>query len=178
IDLDAGYARGSSIGRDTISGFERVIGSSGADTLTGDSAANVLIGGIGADVLVGGAGIDRLFGESNADRITGGAGRDVLSGGGSADRFIYTATADSGITGATRDRIIDFTAGSDDIDLSALAGAYSFIASAEFTAARQVRFEAFGDDTLVEISTDADTAAEMSILLHGSVALTAGDFIL
>ena len=36
----------------------------------------------------------------------------------------------------------------------------------------------FTNDTLVEISTDADRGAELSILLKGHIGLSASDFIL
>ncbi|CAN5117611.1 hypothetical protein BH11PSE2_BH11PSE2_17540 [soil metagenome] len=45
-------------GRDTISGFENIIGSIGKDTLNGNAGANVLTGGAGADKLTGGLGAD------------------------------------------------------------------------------------------------------------------------
>ncbi|CAN5286541.1 calcium-binding protein [soil metagenome] len=45
-------------GKDTISGFENVIGTCGKDTLTGDAHDNVLTGGAGADKLTGGLGAD------------------------------------------------------------------------------------------------------------------------
>jgi len=87
------------------SGNDTLIGGHGSDTLYGDSGNDWLDGNSGSDVLRGGGGRDRL---------SGGDGADVLIGGGDSDVFIFT-NADAYET----DRIIDFIAGSDQIDLSA-----------------------------------------------------------
>jgi hypothetical protein len=55
--------------------------------------------------------------------------------------------------------------------------AFKFVAGG-FTKAGQVHAVVHGSDTLVEINIDKDKAPEMTILLHGTVALSAGDFIL
>lgn len=54
------------------SGFENVIGGSGADILVGDGNDNLLSGGGGNDVLIGGLGWDVLFGEDGRDIVIGG----------------------------------------------------------------------------------------------------------
>ena len=64
-------------GRDTISGFERLTGSSFADTLGGSRGDDVLNGLEGADNLAGGAGRDTLDGGSGSDTLRGGAGNDT-----------------------------------------------------------------------------------------------------
>ncbi|EYD74492.1 hemolysin-type calcium binding protein [Rubellimicrobium mesophilum DSM 19309] len=66
--------KGTALG-DVYTGFEAIIGSSGADTLVGNGANNTLHGRDGADILDGGAG---------ADRLEGGGGNDtyVLTGAG------------------------------------------------------------------------------------------------
>lgn len=51
---------------DKFTGFENLIGGSGADTLTGDKNANVIEGGAGADTLTGGLGIDTVSYEHSA----------------------------------------------------------------------------------------------------------------
>lgn len=50
-------------GKDTISLFENLTGSTHDDTLTGNSAANIILGGDGDDVINGGAGNNILDGE-------------------------------------------------------------------------------------------------------------------
>ena len=95
--------------RDIISGFENIIGSSGADELRGNSEDNIIEGGDGDDTLIGGGGSDtvsyegsdvsvvvtldaggrqtaedasgtRLDTISGFENIIGSAGEDVLSG--------------------------------------------------------------------------------------------------
>jgi Ca2+-binding RTX toxin-like protein len=83
---------------------------SGAINATGNaSLATILIGNTAPNALTGGAGNDTL---------TGGAGADVLTGGAGNDTFAYTAVTDTPVT--SFDRIIDFTSGSDKIDVSQL----------------------------------------------------------
>ena len=67
--LDATNSGGDADG-DTLSGFENIIGSAGADTLTGDDGDNVIEGGAGVDTLVGGAGTDTLSYESEQEGVT------------------------------------------------------------------------------------------------------------
>src|SRR4029079_9879197 len=54
-------------GKDTLTGFENLIGSAFADTLTGDNAANLLTGLGGDDTIDGGA---------SGDTMRGGLGND------------------------------------------------------------------------------------------------------
>jgi Ca2+-binding RTX toxin-like protein len=54
-------------GKDTLSGFENILGSAFADTLTGDTKANVIEGGAGADKLTGGGGADTVSYASSTD---------------------------------------------------------------------------------------------------------------
>ncbi|WP_455273808.1 cadherin-like domain-containing protein [Rhizobium herbae] len=75
-DLEEGYAEGSEIGRDTIEGFEHVIGGRGNDHLSGHSGSDILYGGEGDDQLIGRAGDDLLAGGDGDDRIDGGSGND------------------------------------------------------------------------------------------------------
>jgi serralysin len=193
VDLNEGLALsltpGSGIGNDHLDNIENVIGSAFADSLTGDAFANVLKGLAGIDKLVGAGGNDTLDGGDGADILTGGAGRDLLYGGGAdgqIDTFDFNKVTESGITGATRDHILDFEDGFDKIDLStidAVVGksgnqAFKFVAGA-FTKAGQVH--AFVNDagnTVIEVNTDHDKGAEMSIVLIGNFALTGADFVL
>lgn len=95
VDLATGATGGGAAG-DTISGFERVLGSAGSDTLTGDGGANALWGGDGADSLSGGAGSDTIDGGAGADTIRGGDGADSLTGGAGRDLLDYS-DASSGV---------------------------------------------------------------------------------
>ncbi|MBY0336295.1 MAG: FG-GAP-like repeat-containing protein [Acetobacteraceae bacterium] len=54
-------------GTDTLSNFERLLGSAFNDTLTGNSGVNTLTGGAGNDALNGGAGNDNLLGGLGID---------------------------------------------------------------------------------------------------------------
>jgi Ca2+-binding RTX toxin-like protein len=72
-------------GRDSIGGFERIVGSQFADTLTGDIIVNYVDGAAGDDVLAGRLGLDTLLGGNGSDSLDGGAGADRLSGGAGID---------------------------------------------------------------------------------------------
>ncbi|UVO55786.1 Calx-beta domain-containing protein [Sphingomonas sp. SUN039] len=163
-----------------------VFGTTVVTALTVDGSAETngnlrYFGGQAADVLIGGAGADAIYGGSGGDAMTGGAGADV---------FRYDAITDSnGTTNATRDRILDFTTGSDKIDLSridAIAGgaddAFSFIGSGAFSnVAGQLRYtDAGGGIFIVEGDVDGDGIADFTLSL-ASVGLTppvATDFVL
>jgi len=92
-------------GVDTLSNFEKLLGSNYNDTLTGtntnDSIAglgghdklsgftgeDIIRGGDGNDSLYGGASGDQLFGDNHNDLIFGGDGNDSLFGGTGDDRI-------------------------------------------------------------------------------------------
>ena len=80
--------------------IENAIGGSGNDLLIGNAAANTLKGGAGNDIIFGGGGADQLW---------GGAGKDT---------FVFGASSDSKPGAA--DQILDFTSGSDKIDLTGI----------------------------------------------------------
>jgi Ca2+-binding RTX toxin-like protein len=130
----------------------------------------------GDDTLIGGDGDDILIGGGGADLMTGGAGADTFRLG----------TGDSG-TGSAEDRIVDFLSGTDKIDLSAIdadAGtsgnqAFSFIGTDAFSAiAGEVRYNFNGTDTYVKADIDGDGAADLVIILSGSVTPLGSDFVL
>ncbi|MBV8685414.1 MAG: FG-GAP repeat protein [Alphaproteobacteria bacterium] len=122
-----------------------------------------LRGGWDSDTLTGGHGNDQIYGN---------LGADMLKGGGGNDSFEYYAVAES--TAAARDSILDFSSG-DRINLAALDAdgngangdtAFTFIGSAAFTAAGQVR--AVEDNSnpghwTVEADLNGDGNADLSI---------------
>jgi serralysin len=79
---------------------ENAFGGSGNDLLIGNAVANTLKGGAGNDLIYGGGGADKLW---------GGAGSDT---------FVFGASSDSKPGAA--DQILDFTSGSDKIDLTGI----------------------------------------------------------
>ena len=117
MDLAAGYATGTSLGFDTITGIENVIGSDFNDHLVGTAGANtmygggsndviaghfdddILYGGIGDDFLIGDSfngylaqdGNDTLIGDDGDDKLIGMGGVDQLYGGAGDDTLFYDA---------------------------------------------------------------------------------------
>ncbi len=87
----------------------------------GDDA---VITGSGNDVVLGGAGSDLLIGGDGRDTIAGGIGNDILKGGGDDDIFVINESDFLG--GIESDRIVDFTSGSDIIQLRGFADLSSF----------------------------------------------------
>jgi Ca2+-binding RTX toxin-like protein len=146
--------------------------------------------GAGADTLIGGAGADEIWGRGGSDRITGGLGADILRGGEGDDVFDYNAAAESGPT--ARDSILDFTSGSDKIDLSGIDAnsladgdqAFSFIGSGAFTgsgaaSAGQLRAYQDGASWIVEGDTNGDGNADLVIQVTVTGGpIVQGDFLL
>jgi serralysin len=138
-------------------------------------------------MLFGGAGRDVLRGGSQADTLHGADNADTLAGGGGADTFRYDSVAES--TAAARDHILDFTSGTDKVDLSRIdanngaAGdqAFSFIGGAAFhNVAGELRAYQSGGSWYVEGDVNGDGTADLVIQLTvgGSTPLVVGDFIL
>ncbi len=175
-------------------GLDTLNGDAGNDTLIGGNGFGTLNGGTGNDrliaydgaVLNGGDGDDLLQAVIGVERsiLNGGAGADTLKGSGGAspgDTYDYNAVSDSP-AGVVRDTIVNFVgfgAGlGDQIDLrdidanSLLSGnqAFTYIGSAAFTAAGQLRYAG----GLLQGSTDGDTVVEFQIQLVGAPALSVG----
>ncbi|EJL01342.1 MULTISPECIES: M10 family metallopeptidase C-terminal domain-containing protein [Pseudomonas] len=91
----------------------RLMGTVGTDRLQGNARG---------ETIEGFEGDDRLYGALGNDVLAGGADRDVLVGGGNNDVFRFDELSDSYRTATENhtDRLIDYTAGEDAIDLSAL----------------------------------------------------------
>ena len=175
---NAGDTVTDSSGLDSI--YTTVDHSLGADfeRLHARSDAGLILTGNGVDNVIVGRGGD--------DTITGGAGRDVMTGGAGGDTFVFQALSDS-VAGGARDLIKDFVAGVDTLDLSAIDAdtgladdqAFAFIGAGAFTGtAGELQAKAFGANTLVSGDVDGDGKGDFQILLSGSVALQATDFLL
>ena len=186
------YALGANLENLALTGARAINGTGNAlnNSITGNAAANLLKGGAGNDRLSGGAGADVLEGGAGADRLDGGSGRDILSGGVGADRFVFTFATDIGVGTAARDVIHDFevNVAGELIDLSridAITGgannAFTFLGTAAFNQANDnggLRYFQQNGNTIIQGSTDNDTAFEFEIELTGLRALTANDFVL
>jgi Ca2+-binding RTX toxin-like protein len=137
-----------------------------------------LFGGRSNDTLKGGAGNDLLLGS---------LGADTLAGGGGVDTFRFDATTHSNAT--TTDHILDFTPGTDKIDLSRVdadanvAGnqGFTWIGSNAFNGtAGQLRVVQQGGDWIVQGDTNGDGVADLviALTLQGPTPLSSGDFFL
>lgn len=157
-------------------GNDKLDGGNGNDVLRGGDGDDSLVAGIGDDALFGGAGIDSLSGGIGNDTLNGGAGADRLLGGTGNDIFVFT---DLGAT----DVIVDFSRGSDKIDLSGIdansgiAGdqAFSFIGNGAFTAAGQVRTYQEAGNYFIAGDINGDGIADFVIQINAPVVAT--DFI-
>jgi Ca2+-binding RTX toxin-like protein len=137
--------------------------------------------------LFGGKADDILKGGGQNDLIHGNLGADQLTGNGGADSFRYQAIAES--NNATMDQILDFTPGTDQIDLSRIdantltAGdqGFSWIGSAAFSGtAGQLRAYEQSGTWFLEGDVDGDSVADLviALTLQGPTPLGAGDFLL
>ncbi len=166
-------------GTDTVqSGISYVLGANLENlTLTGTAAINA----------TGNALANVLTGNSAANVLTGGVGADNLTGGAGNDLFDFNTIGESGIGSGARDVITDFVSG-DRIDLAGIdaniivAGdnAFSFIGTAAFSSAGQLRysFDGVTGQTFIEGNSNANVAADFQIALVGNHTLVAGDFLL
>jgi Ca2+-binding RTX toxin-like protein len=134
LDLATGLSFGGAFhGNDTLTGFERVTGSSNNDTLLGSNLAELLDGfsgndlidgrggndtlngGIGADTVDGGAGADSLGGGAGLDILLGGADNDTIDGGNDDDQLAGDGGEDSLLGGSGNDTLIGGS-GNDTLD--------------------------------------------------------------
>jgi Ca2+-binding RTX toxin-like protein len=137
--------------------------------------------------LFGGRASDTLKGGGQNDLLHGNLGADTLVGGGGADSFRYQSIAES--NSGSMDHILDFTAGTDKIELDRIdadtltAGnqAFSWIGSGAFTgSAGQLRAYEQSGIWFVEGDVDGDGVADLvvALTLQGPVPLSSGDFLL
>ncbi|HET9640640.1 MAG TPA: calcium-binding protein, partial [Allosphingosinicella sp.] len=136
--------------------------------------------------LFGGRADDTLKGGANADLIHGNLGADQLTGNGGADSFRYQSVDES--NSGSMDQILDFTPGTDSLDLSRVdansgaAGdqAFSWIGSSAFSgSAGELRAYEQSGTWFVEGDTNGDSVADLviALTLQGATPLGAGDFL-
>jgi len=133
VNLSTGTASDGDGGTDTLSGIERVDGSSNNDLLIGDSGENTLVGGAGDDTLSGGGGNDVAGYFTSTSAITvnmatgtvsdGLGGTDVLN---SIEIVGGSPQADS-FTGSTGKDIFNGEAGNDTFDGAAGIDVLSYL---------------------------------------------------
>lgn len=123
--------------------------------LLGSLHDDVLIGNFLDNDIRGSAGNDRLEGMAGNDRLIGGEGGDILVGGIGADRFVFERNDDSPVS--NRDVILDFEAGVDLIDVSALGISSS-----------NVSFAISGSSALVNVDFNLDGIIDLSIEVQGA----------
>jgi len=111
----ASYIHAASAVTVTVNGASQVTGGDGTDSLSGFTNL------IGSDYN------DSLTGDTGANTLTGGDGSDTLTGSSGADIFAYTTTRDGGTTVAAADTIMDFTGGTDKVQL--LSSGFGSLAS-------------------------------------------------
>ncbi len=170
--------------RSEMAGVERLsLSRTGDAAARGNDLDNYVSGNSGDNKLFGGAGNDTLKGSGGDDVLHGGAGSDALKGDGGRDAFQFNAVTESLAGETTRDRILDFTS-ADVIDLRSIDAntlvdgnqAFTFIGSAAFTEAGQLRFELDGlGNTIVQADVDGNLTADFEVLLQSSTRLLAKD---
>jgi serralysin len=155
--------------------IENATAGAGNDSLTGNGASNILVGGGGDDTLRGGNGTDRLEGD---------AGADIFVFGAVGESHDFTLRSDA--AKLVPDLLLDFTSGTDKIDLSgidanpATAGddAFTFIGASAFSGvAGQLRAEVHGSQVHILADVDGDGRADLHIIASGTQILVS-DFIL
>jgi len=130
---------------------------------------------------------DTLKGGAKNDLMLGNLGADQMSGGGGADTFRYDTAADS--TATAMDHILDFTPGTDKIEVfrvdanSTVAGNQDFtwIGSNAFSGvAGELRAFQSGGQWIVQGDVNGDSVADLviALTLQGPTPLSASDFFL
>ena len=163
-------------------------------TLTVDNSALPVDGHLATHdsfVFVGSANADVLTGSSQNDTITGGGGGDMLMGGGGSDTFVFKAVTDSQPGNGGVDNIVDFTPGSDHIDLSAINGLNSNDQAVDILSLREapttlaantIAIVTRGDNTVIyanaSTATQAIGSTDMEIYLNNITNVHGSDFIL
>lgn len=157
--------------------FENLTLQSTALQGTGNDLDNVIIGNASNNTLFGLGGNDLINGGDGNDTVIGGGGADNLFGGVGLDTFLYNADiTEIGNDPNLLETIFDFNENQDILNLSAIDAnitlannqAFSFIGSAAFTAAGQLRFEPTGTgDGILYGNVDGTLTPDFQIRLAG-----------
>jgi len=160
----------------------------GNDTLFGMGGNDNLLGGAGDDWIDGGSGNDTMSGSTGNDTLRGGTGVDSLEGGTGNDVFDFDDISESGVGVGLRDIIADFVQGQDRIDLNTIdanSGSsgnqdFSFIGTADFSAAAQVRYFTSAGSTILQanIGGSNNNVVDFEIQLTGTFTLLITDLSL
>ena len=177
-------------GADTIyggSGNDRIWGhmgsgpnaADGADRIYCEAGNDYAIGHNGDDLVDGGSGNDDIYGDIGNDTLIGGLGQDTMGGGAGNDIFRFNAVSESAI-GSSRDVVYFKLPGAaleDRIDLSAVYGGTLAWKGTGALAGASVRvMNGSNNQTIVQVSNDADNAVEMEIALADD-AYTASNYV-
>ncbi len=172
-------------GNDTLDfsgyGTDQVINlREGSFSDVGHGEGNVSIArGVTIENAIGGSGNDVLIGNDANNRLTGGKGGDQMRGAGGADTFFYNDTSDS--SAQNPDEIMDFTSGTDKIDVTAMmkkAGLSSLSYVNALSGKAGEAHLAYDKNTgrgRVSIDTTGDGKANLLINTHAEVK--AGDIV-
>lgn len=135
-------------------------GAVGGMTIANGTVIEKATGGGGSDVIYGNASANTLIGAALNDKLYGYGGADVLNGGGGIDTFWFgnDTLSDRGVIGAN-DVIYQFDSGEDLLDVRPHN-------------ATRVWVTVDGSHWQLNVSTDADTAAEWTADVYGSKPLT------
>ncbi|WP_213255375.1 M10 family metallopeptidase C-terminal domain-containing protein [Bradyrhizobium sp. sBnM-33] len=181
---------------DTTASQEKVNiihGVAGDDTLNGTGVVDVIYGGSGNDTIEGNRGDDAVYGGSGSDTINGNDGNDTIIGGYGGDQltgsngddiFVYLSAIDSNST--QFDTIIDFTLGTDKINLAAL-GALAFLHMTSTSTSVPPHTLAWiynptSNETIIYVnptdrSLDIGDPGLLEIHLQGVVSVAESDFV-
>ena len=185
------------LGHDSVTGEgnagQIIYGGAGDDTLNGTGLVDVTYGGSGNDTTKGNGGDDTIHGGSGSDTINGNDGNDTIIGGYGGDQltgsngddiFVYLSAIDSNST--QFDTIIDFTSGTDKINLAAL-GALAFLHMTSTSTSVPPHTLAWiynptSNETIIYVnptdrSLDIGDPGLLEIHLQGVVSVAESDFV-
>ncbi len=153
----------------------------GHNEISGTAAPEWIFGTAINDIIFGWAGNDYLFGANGDDALDGGPGADTLTGGRGSDLFFYTAAEADGewIADFRREEGDRIAVGSNDAN-SSIAGdqAFTWVGTAPFTAAGQLRYAQQSGNTFIQGNTGGDLLPEFTIGVIGLVAFISSDIFL